>query len=126
MAVYIFPVDWNLDVHDIHDRVKGKGLKIMVDSYHEYREEKGKIYKGLEDGIEETIGDSEIFVDSELPFITDDIVDYWSFGNGTTKGSIRLKDGRSIKCGWVVIDHADVNVANGMLTALKDIFKEKP
>ena len=64
-------------------------------------------------------------IDSELDFVFEDIPDNWSFGNGTSIGSILLKDGRKIGCGWIVFDHAAKAAADGLLKALRNIFKKK-
>ena len=126
MVVYIFPSDETLDVLDFTAKFNARGLTIMTHQGRNYNEGTTKIYKRLEDGTEEIIGDSIIKVDEELGFEAEDIVDDWRFGNGTTIGQILLKDKRIIKCGWVVIDHANINAANGMIVALRNIFKGKP
>ncbi|MBA7493935.1 hypothetical protein ES702_04501 [subsurface metagenome] len=120
MGVYIFPINQELDLQDTKSKVNARGLTVMKGK--DYREGKTKIYNEKD----EIIGDSAIFVDPELEFTIDDILDTWSFGNGITKGTILLKDDRKIKCGWMVIDHANINAANGMLTALRNIFKGRP
>lgn len=129
MAVYIFPVDPDLDVQDIQSQVKARGLTVLSNQGMTYREGKDKVYSGsLENGkiVETIVKDSAIFIDSELPFTLTEIKDDFSFGNGTTIAAVSLKNGTRVKCGWVVIDHANIAAANGMLTALKNIFKEQP
>ncbi|MCK4424841.1 hypothetical protein KAU93_04075 [Candidatus Bathyarchaeota archaeon] len=126
MAVYIFPVDAaeinkeepSLHAGTIEVAVKALDLAIVRDAKPDYRETTKKVFEAEVDK-----GSSLVIVDSSLPFKAADIDDDFSFGNGTTVGSVRLKTGEWIQCGWSVFDHADKSKVDAKLTALKNIFK---
>ena len=124
MAVYIFLIDEakartrELNVGNVEAAITTLALTVVKDVKPTYRESAEKIY---EDEVEK--GNSMIIVDPSLSFKVDDIVEDFSFGNGTTIGAVRLKTGEWAVCGWVVFDHADKSKVDGKLTALKNIFK---
>lgn len=125
MAVYIFPIDQSKrpDAKVFKDKIKTLTLTPKnTDPF--YREEARKVWVRAGAELPEIpIKDSIIVVDPALGFTATDIADDFSFGNGTTVGGVRLKDERWVDCGFVVFDHADKAKADGMLTALRNIFK---
>jgi len=148
MVVYIFPVDvgkvnrLELDAGLCESRIRGLGLQPVSDPT--YREEARKVKRIRHklggkappnwvqlylqgrippDQVEEVDeDDSIIVVDPELPFKAEDIADDFSFGNGTTIGGVRLKDGTWVDCGFVVFDHKDRAKVDKVIDRLKDIF----
>jgi len=150
MVVYVFPIDLNkvrqgeLRAGNVEEKIKALGLKTKNDD-PTYRETARKVKRlrpktgkelpqdwvqrwlrgeiSPEDVEEVDEKDSIIVVDEELGFKAEDIVEDFSFGNGTTIGGVRLKDGRWIPCGFVVFDHADKAKADGLKTALKKHFQ---
>lgn len=125
MVVYIFKIDLEKKPNAGVFEEKIKALPLTsknVDPF--YREEARKVWVRVSvDAPEMPIKDSIIVVDPELGFTALDIVDDFSFGNGTTVGGVRLKDGRWVDCGFVVFDHADNAKANRLLPTLRNIFK---
>jgi len=149
MAVYIFPVDLEkvaqkkIDAGICESKIKALGLQPM-NADPTYREEArkvkrlrhklgsnappnwvqeymhGRIPPDLVEEVDEE--DSIIIVDPELGFKAEDIADDFSFGNGTTIGGVRLKDGRWVPCGFVVFDHRDRGRVNAVRDRLKNIF----
>jgi hypothetical protein len=150
IVVYVFPIDvekvrrMELDAGKCEEKVKALGLTPKnVDPT--WREEaktvkrlRAKAGRNLpEDWVQrwllgrispediEEVDEqpSIIVVDPELGFRAEDIAEDFSFGNGCTIGGVRLKDGRWVECGFVVLDHADKAKADELLPALKKIFK---
>ena len=126
MAVFIFPIDviklisGQLDAGIVEKKVKALGIKPKNDD-HTYREAKNGVYK-LTGNTEVREDDPIIVVDPDLGFTPDDIPDWWSFGNGITIGAITLKDGRTVPCGWIVVDHAEKDKIKKVKDKLKRIF----
>lgn len=65
----------------------------------------------------------EIYVDSALPFTADDIDDNFSFGNGCSSGSVKLKTGKWEQCCFFVIDGKNKNKFDSKINQIKDVFK---
>jgi hypothetical protein len=152
IVVYAFPIDvekvrrMELDAGKCEEKVKALGLqpKNVDPTYREEARKVKRLHHKLGDEapanwvqlyfqgrippsqIEEVEEDqSIIIVDPELGFKAEDIAGDFSFGNGTTIGGVRLKDGRWIPCGFVVFSHEDRKKADTVIDKLKDIFMGK-
>jgi hypothetical protein len=149
IVVYIFPIDvekanrFEIDAGKCEEKIKALGLQPRnIDPT--YREEARKVKrlrhklgdKAPANWVQlhhqgrippsqiEEVGEDQsiIIVDLELGIKAEDIADDFSFGNGTTIGGVRLKDGRWIPCGFVVFSHEDRKKADAVIDKLKDIF----
>jgi hypothetical protein len=150
IVVYVFPIDvekvrqMELDAGKCEEKVKALGLtpKNVDPTYREEARKVKRLRHKLGDKapanwvqlylqgrippsqIEEVEEDrSIIIVDPELGFKAEDIADDFSFGNGTTLGGVRLKDGSWIPCGFIVFDHKDKPLADTQKEKLRNIFK---
>ena len=129
MVVYVLPIDvekfQKKEIDAAVCEAKIKALKLTTKNIDPlYREEAEKVWVRASAGAPEMpVEDSIIVVDPELGFTAEDIADDFSFGNGTTVGGVRLKDGKWVICGFVVFDHTHKGMVDGKLIALKKIFK---
>lgn len=61
------------------------------------------------------------YIDPILGFTENDIPDHRSFGNGCSSGSLKLTDGRTVECYWMVVDRANEAAFNGKIARIKAI-----
>jgi len=87
-----------------------------------YREGKDGVFRLNPDKTETKFGDTEIWIDPALGFGVEDIPDDWSFGNGTTVGSIILKDEREIVCAWIVVPNEITDMIKADIDKIRKIF----
>ena len=88
-----------------------------------YREStRGKLTRAGIDQPERVDGPAQVFVDPALGFAPSDIADGADFGNGTSMGTLLLRDGRVVICGRVVVDDADVAAMQARLADVKGAF----
>jgi len=87
-----------------------------------YREAKDGVFSIQPDGTERRVKDVEIWIDPTLGFGLEDIPDDWSFGNGTTVGSLSLKDEREIMCAWIVVSDDIKDLIKTNIEKIKKIF----
>ena len=91
------------------------------------RVKKDMLYKKVDRDFLE-IGDNtektSFYIDPSLGFTENDIPDKASFGNGTSSGSIRLKDGLDVECTFFVVDKIDETAFNSKISQIKIVCEK--
>jgi len=126
MPVFIFPIAKGKDAmicEVAFKKLDGK-FKTKNDDLS-YREGMDGVFALQPDGTEKVVDYAEIWVHGELAFEPKDIMDGWSFGNGTTIGALTLKDGRQVSCAWIVISKDLVNLIVEKTGDVEKIFKDE-
>ena len=128
MKVYIFKrsSDLKRDAGVIQSEIETLAGKQLEHS--ELKETRKEVLykKAVKDSlaVKDNTEKTSFYIDPSLGFTENDIPDKASFGNGTSSGSIRLKDGSDVECTFFVVDKIDEAAFNSKVAQIKIVCEK--